>query len=107
VPIEDYPIRVRAFRERRWAEARARAKAEAVTVSPPGLLRRAANFAVAAGRHVLHGLPVVAPEEKERRLAVCRACPQLMPDGETCRRCGCSTPTKTGWKLEACPIGKW
>jgi hypothetical protein len=77
--------------------------------APPSLLSRAASFAGALADHVAHGLPHVPDAEKARRLAICRACPNLMPDGATCNRCGCNMPIKTGWLNQKCPLNppKW
>ena len=74
---------------------------------PPGLLQRAVNFAGAVTRHVMHGLPVVSDEEKERRLGICRLCPQFIADSERCSKCGCAMRTKAAWALERCPLQLW
>lgn len=75
----------------------------------PGPLNRAANFIRAATRHVMHGLPVVSDEERERRLTICRACEWFIAETERCRKCGCRMRTKASWQQEHCPLTppKW
>jgi hypothetical protein len=81
------------------------------TASPtgPGLVRKAANFAVAVMRHVAAGRPAASTEEVARRKAVCESCEYLSPDGLVCRHsgCGCVLATKVAWAEQQCPIGKW
>jgi hypothetical protein len=72
----------------------------------PGLVQMGWNFVKAATRHVAAGLPMVDGAEKERRLAVCRECPELRSDGR-CAKCGCGVKDKTSWALEGCPLNKW
>lgn len=72
---------------------------------PPSLLRKAASFAAAAAGHVAHGMPTVEPSEAARRLALCRACPNLA--GNSCQLCGCNMPIKVTWAGQHCPIGQW
>ena len=42
----------------------------------------------------------------ERRVAICGACPKLLPTGN-CSVCGCFVKDKAKYVGEKCPIGKW
>lgn len=72
---------------------------------PPGLLRKAANFAIAGIKHIAAGMPATPPEELERRRAICLACDQWV-NGQ-CAKCGCNVAAKTAWARETCPLGRW
>ena len=41
------------------------------------------------------------------RLAICRACPELIKITEQCKQCGCFMAIKTKLEISKCPIGKW
>jgi hypothetical protein len=71
----------------------------------PSLARQAVNFVGAVASHVAAGMPTATDEQKNARLAICRACENYL-DG-SCRLCGCGLETKAGWSDQACPIGKW
>ena len=43
----------------------------------------------------------------EDRLAICKACPELIKLTTTCKKCGCFMVAKTKLEKAACPIGKW
>ena len=42
----------------------------------------------------------------EERLAICKACPQLLPTG-TCSECGCFMAIKAKLPNASCPLHKW
>ena len=46
-------------------------------------------------------------ELAEERLNVCKACPDVIPHVNQCKRCGCFMDLKTKLKISKCPIGKW
>lgn len=48
----------------------------------------------------------VNKDERNRRYAICKACPDLLPTGN-CKHCGCFMKVKTKLKCAECPIGKW
>lgn len=73
--------------------------------SPPPLAQRAWTFAKALARHVLAGCPQAS--ERDRRLAICRACEHCDAAKDQCRQCGCRMGVKAAWELERCPLGKW
>jgi len=43
--------------------------------------------------------------ERERRMSICRACPDRNHD--RCGLCGCFIKTKTILNSSECPVGKW
>ncbi len=49
----------------------------------------------------------VSPEERERRLDICKGCPRLNEALMQCKECGCFVKAKTKYKESSCPIGKW
>jgi hypothetical protein len=79
--------------------------------SPPNIMIRGINFAAAMTKWLTHGLPIRTQEQIDERLAICRACPNLVNDH--CQLCGCACVEKQQLlnKLtiatEKCPINKW
>lgn len=58
--------------------------------------------------HVLDSSKYVDDEELGKtRFAICKACPELMPITNQCKKCGCIMNLKTKLRAAACPIGKW
>jgi hypothetical protein len=49
----------------------------------------------------------VSDEEQTRRFAICKACPELLPVTNQCKKCGCIMNLKTKLEKATCPIGKW
>lgn len=73
----------------------------------PGLFSQAANFITSAVGHALEGFPATPEAERERRLSICRACPEFEPNAARCKQCGCFMNTKAGWLDARCPLNKW
>jgi hypothetical protein len=73
----------------------------------PPLWRQALTFARALARHLRAGLPRAHQTLASQRLAICRACPQYVPDSERCGACGCHLRTKVAWELSRCPEQRW
>lgn len=52
-----------------------------------------------------------SPQERERRRALCNACPHLVTVGriqfKRCGKCQCPLFTKTRFQGTSCPVGKW
>lgn len=46
-------------------------------------------------------------ELAHERLEICKACPDVIPVVNQCKRCGCFMDLKTKLKISKCPIGKW
>jgi len=84
-----------------------------VALQPPSLPRRLANFAQAATKHLVAGMPQALPFEIERRFTICQACELF--DGRICTHssCGCHVSSsanflnKLAWAEQQCPVGKW
>lgn len=47
------------------------------------------------------------PKTAEDRLAICKACPELIKLTTQCRKCGCFMAAKTKLKHAECPLQKW
>lgn len=78
----------------------------------PSLVQQAMNAGGAAARFVGAAVRgeqlVVSPEERARRLAICKApCEFWDAKQEKCVKCGCYGNFKTRLASESCPIGKW
>jgi hypothetical protein len=43
----------------------------------------------------------------QKRLDICRTCPELFAPTLTCKQCGCFMKIKTQIKSAECPLGKW
>lgn len=52
-------------------------------------------------------LPRVLDSEAQRRLDICKACPELLPITHQCKKCGCLMNLKVKLAGAACPLGKW
>jgi hypothetical protein len=73
-------------------------------------LGTAARAGMGVASAVAHRQPVlVSDAEYERRLTICRACPEYMPDAIKCRKCGCFLQLKARLATEdgQCPEDKW
>lgn len=75
------------------------------TMALPPVTQQIKNFAKSALTHVASGLAEVSDEEREKRLAICRACDAYM-DGR-CGECGCILSIKSKWLTSTCPRGLW
>jgi hypothetical protein len=42
-----------------------------------------------------------------KRLELCKACPELIASTSQCKKCGCFMNLKTKLAEAECPIGKW
>lgn len=47
------------------------------------------------------------PKTAEDRLAICKACPELIKLTTQCKKCGCFMAAKTKLKDAVCPLLKW
>jgi hypothetical protein len=43
----------------------------------------------------------------DKRLEICKACPELIKLTTQCKKCGCFMAAKTKLEHATCPIGKW
>lgn len=48
-----------------------------------------------------------ARELSDSRFSICKACPELIPVVNQCKKCGCFMELKTKLKIAKCPLGKW
>ena len=71
---------------------------------PPGVLRKALNFAKALAAHAADGRTVPLPVY-EARLELCAMCPERFHDG--CGACGCPIDKKAAWASEQCGKAKY
>jgi hypothetical protein len=51
--------------------------------------------------------PKVSLEISEKRLSICKSCPELIPVTNQCKKCGCIMHLKTKLEKATCPLGKW
>lgn len=49
----------------------------------------------------------VETEIAEKRLEICKACPELIQATTQCKQCGCLMNLKTKLPNADCPLGKW
>lgn len=71
----------------------------------PALTTQAKNIIGAARKALVNRKPV-SKEERERRLAICKAC-EFLKDGKRCLKCGCHVNWKSRLEAWHCPIDKW
>jgi hypothetical protein len=77
----------------------------------PDAIEMAKSFANSIGSWAKSGFELTDEETLEKRMAICKACPEWDKDGMggtgRCRKCGCSTQAKLRMASEKCPIDKW
>ncbi len=79
----------------------------------PSALTQLVTAAAALGRaagQALTGSPLtVSQTEYDRRLTICQNCPEFLPCGPRCRKCGCFLQVKARLESETgqCPTGQW
>lgn len=78
-------------------------KGDPVPIQPP-LPQRAMNFAGAIATAVASGGKRATPEERERRLSICRGCEHFDAGAKACLRCGCHMPWKVRLEAWHCPL---
>ena len=76
----------------------------------PSLMAMAGSAIKSATVWMLHGAPIAAREEVERRSAICLQCPHFDKYGYNghgkCTKCGCSG-LKLAMETEECPDHRW
>jgi len=69
------------------------------------------DFTEAAAKWFSANRPLLAPDEIEKRLKICKSCEFWDASGFAgtgkCKKCGCSTWAKIRMGTERCPVGKW
>ena len=79
----------------------------------PSLPVMAVNVARAVGAEAVAtfaGSPAIPKEEAGARFVICQSCTDwFRPSDERCAHpaCGCYLRTKTAFRAQHCPIGKW
>lgn len=75
--------------------------------TPPGIMRKALNFARSTFKHKMAGEPMVDDKTWELRMDACLECEWRTHD--TCAKCGCPTESKCSYATEQCPLDppKW
>jgi hypothetical protein len=71
----------------------------------PPITRQAANLAKAFWDFAVSGFSMTTPEERERRMSLCRGCENY--HAGRCVLCGCYLSKKLAMRTEHCPILKW
>jgi hypothetical protein len=73
----------------------------------PPLAKRARNLAGSVARFVAAGGEIATPEERDRRMDICRGCDRFV--GGMCSECGCRLGFKVAMATEHCPLDppKW
>lgn len=67
----------------------------------PSLVEKALNFTAAMMGAAVDGFKLVDEEERNRRLAICGACPNF--EGGKCKLCSCLMSLKTRLNSSHCP----
>ena len=76
--------------------------------SLPSVLQMAARLAKATVSQIAGGLQTRTPEEAQALVKkYCEPCENYRASDNRCSKCGCFLATKTAWKSQHCPIGKW
>lgn len=77
----------------------------------PDAIEMAKRLANSVGSWAKSGFKLADEETFDKRMAICKACPEWDKDGMggtgRCRKCGCSTQAKLRMASEKCPIDKW
>ena len=81
------------------------------TKKPPKIKKQISLFIKSMRGWAFDRFRIVSSREHKRRLAICRTCPSLDPNGWNgsgkCLECGCAVKAKTKIRSQKCPIGKW
>lgn len=56
---------------------------------------------------VARGERIVDLAQAERRLVICRTCPNFIPESMRCTKCGCFLSVKAPLVTARCPDGRW
>lgn len=57
--------------------------------------------------HALNPENHVDHETANKRMDICKACPELIQLTSQCKKCGCIMNIKTRLEKAECPLGKW
>jgi len=96
---------VAALAESEWVLYQSR-----ISQPMPSLASQAVNAAGALCQEaaaIVKSEPPVAPDEAQRRFAICEQCDCFNPDTARCSKCGCYMRVKTAFRTATCPENKW
>ncbi len=57
--------------------------------------------------HLLRRNNYATDSERERRMDICRSCPEFIRATQQCAECGCFMHLKTKLREAECPLQKW
>jgi hypothetical protein len=49
----------------------------------------------------------VSDEIADKRMSICKQCPELINTTNQCKKCGCLMNFKTKLAIASCPLNKW
>ena len=67
----------------------------------PSIPKMVMNFTSELAEFIEGGFPIVTPEDYQKRLETCNACPNIKK--KRCTLCGCVVEYKAKWKTATCP----
>ncbi len=73
----------------------------------PSLFQMGVNLFNSAVDFVKDGGKLVDEEEQERRLGVCKTCPEYDAEQNRCMQCGCFLSLKVRLNSGGCPLNHW
>ena len=74
----------------------------------PSMPQMAANLARATVSQIAGGMQTRTEEEAQAVVKeFCEPCENYRASDGRCAKCGCFLATKTAWKSQHCPVGKW
>lgn len=109
--IRDTTVKTEALNWSKEVDSRRSTYVTSIQPDAPSLLKRAESLAQSVGLWAKSGFKVADENVFDKRMAICKACPEWDKDGMggtgRCRKCGCSTQAKLRMASEKCPIDKW
>ncbi len=76
----------------------------------PSMARQVTGFIKTAAAVVADGFGRTTPEQREKRLSICRSCDHFRESDMRCGQfngCGCFLSRAVEWRAKECPIGRW
>lgn len=82
-------------------------KNENIFPSTQNIISNFMNAIVDESRAIVLKQKSISKEQADERYNICKKCDFFEPSKKRCFKCGCFMPTKTLWRSQKCPIGKW
>src|SRR5260221_184630 len=79
-------------------------KGQKVIANYPGTMEQLSTFTKAMIEYAKSGFINVDEKEQNRRLDICYACDQYIPENDKCLQCACIISEKTKMASEGCPL---